>query len=190
MCPDREIVSVYLDNELPSPWKEKMEAHLADCPGCRARLDRYRLVSQALREEVPALEEATRERVWKTIGAGRTDSMVFTAVRRVWRGSVTVPVPVIAAAAALFAFTLGFAWIGRSADRYREQTESMASAGIELDAPGIMPLSDMNSVLQYLSGEDSGDTMILLLPESKSFTSVGEPAIIKAADYPRRYQSP
>jgi hypothetical protein len=43
----------------------------------------------------------------------------------------------------------------------------------------------MESVLQYLGSNDTGDILILRLPESRNFASYGEPAIIKAADYTR-----
>jgi anti-sigma factor RsiW len=45
MCPDRQILSVYLDEELPSPWKEKMEAHVSSCAECQAVLEKYQAVS-------------------------------------------------------------------------------------------------------------------------------------------------
>ena len=47
----------------------------------------------------------------------------------------------------------------------------------------IVPITDLNGVLQYLGNDDSPDIMIIRLPESRSFMSSGEPAIIRAADY-------
>ena len=35
----RENLSAYLDGELPQREKALLEAHLADCPECRAVLD-------------------------------------------------------------------------------------------------------------------------------------------------------
>ncbi|GHU05470.1 hypothetical protein FACS1894147_11680 [Spirochaetia bacterium] len=48
MCPDRQILSLYHDDELPSPWKEKLESHVASCPACAARLAQYRDLSRVL----------------------------------------------------------------------------------------------------------------------------------------------
>jgi hypothetical protein len=65
--------------------------------------------------------------------------------------------------------------------------DMVISAGMDLDAPGIVPVSNMNDVLQYLGQDNSGtDFMIIRLPETKHFMSAGEPAIIRAADYSRR----
>jgi hypothetical protein len=62
---------------------------------------------------------------------------------------------------------------------------SISPAMQGFDPPGIVPTAGINEVLQYLGNRDPGDILIIRLPESRSFTSPGEPAIIKAADYPR-----
>jgi hypothetical protein len=62
--------------------------------------------------------------------------------------------------------------------------EGALAAAIEMQA--IIPASDMNGVLQYLGNTDTADIVIIRLPESKSFMSFGEPAIIRAADYSGR----
>jgi hypothetical protein len=49
-----------------------------------------------------------------------------------------------------------------------------------------IPVADMNGVIQYLGNDDTADIVIIRLPESKSFMSFGEPAIVKAADYSGR----
>jgi hypothetical protein len=49
-----------------------------------------------------------------------------------------------------------------------------------------IPVADMNGVIQYLGGDDTADIVIIRLPESKSFRSFGEPAMIKAAEYSAR----
>jgi hypothetical protein len=63
----------------------------------------------------------------------------------------------------------------------------MALASEEgLEGPDLIPVADMSGVLQYLGNRDSGgDILILRLPETRSFMSSGEPAILKAADYTR-----
>jgi hypothetical protein len=96
----------------------------------------------------------------------------------IWRRYVTVPLPV-AAAAVIFVVTLAVIWIRRPAI-YLPEPGTVAA---EIDMGGIVPVSDMDGVLQYLSGEDTENYVILKLPESRSFTSTGEPLILKEADY-------
>ncbi|MDR2247450.1 MAG: zf-HC2 domain-containing protein [Treponema sp.] len=195
MCPDRQILSGYHDCELPSPWKEKMEAHLAGCPECRAVYAKIERLSAAMREEPvykPGFSsEGAKERVWDELvrSGGRPRPALrreFPAGQKVWNRSVTIPLPAAAAVAVLFVLAFTLALVNRMPRPDRIQDKAI-SAGMDLDVPGIVPVSNMNDVLQYLGQDNSGtDFMIIRLPETKSFMSAGEPAIIRAADYSRR----
>jgi anti-sigma factor RsiW len=198
MCPDRQILSVYLDGELPSPWKEKMEAHLAECPQCREKLEAFALISHKLEAahgsgDAAAAQAVTaaQERVWlKLAGAANAGPQItpFPARRYIpnlWRRTVSLPLPAAAAltaAAAAFVIVLASAWL-RPATAPQPQNTAAVATGIELDLQGTIPVSDMNGVLQYLGDTDAGDIVILRLPENRNFRSSGEPTILKAADY-------
>ncbi|MDR1106481.1 MAG: hypothetical protein LBL44_09005 [Treponema sp.] len=180
MCPDKEIISVYADEELPSPWKEKLENHLADCEACRERLAVYRRLSgamtggtdQALSEE--AVGAAGRRVMERLAGRRRPENRRSPPV---WRRTVTIPLPAAAAAAVLLAI-LALVW-------RRPASNLEMAAGTDLDIRDTVPVSNMEGVLQYLSARDDSDYVILRLPE-RNFMSAGEPAIIKAADYSGR----
>ncbi|MDR0387483.1 MAG: hypothetical protein LBH57_05560, partial [Treponema sp.] len=135
--------------------------------------------------------EEAGKRVWDAV-AGRVRAggtpvrREFPSARKVWARSVTIPLPAVAAAAAVFVFAFVFVLVNRPSvpDRIPEMA---ISAGLDIDAPGIVPVSDMDDVLRYLGQDNSGtDFMIIRLPETKHFMSSGEPAIIRAADYSRR----
>ena len=198
MCPDRQLLSVYVDGEMPSPWKEKMESHLAQCPGCREHLEHYRslfALSDEAKLHEEALMQAAKDRVWLNLQARqRTGSRyrVFAAAD-MWRRRVSVPLPAIGAvAAALVLVFLTVFWIQQPAvipdmNLVAEETAPNIILASEEALPNIMPaFSDMNGVLQYLGGLDNGEIIILRLPESRNFISSGEPTIINAADYTRR----
>jgi hypothetical protein len=198
VCPDRQLLSVYFDGELPSPWKEKMESHIAGCPACAQRLDAYRRISLgkaavAATAEPDAELEAARERVWQKLEQHTgVDILPARTVARpqairwgvaVWRRSVSIPLPV---AAAVFVLLVALAFLVVLRVTGTEGMSGMTFASdAEIDAPGIIPVSDMEDVLQYLGSRDNGDIIILRLPESRNFVNYGEPAIIKAADYSR-----
>jgi hypothetical protein len=180
MCPDRQLLSVYLDGELPSPWKEKLESHLARCPDCRRELERYRLAGDTAEQ---SRVEAAKERVWRKLEERRRSGGGGRPVS-VWRRRVSVPLPAAVAAAALFIAAAFF--FTRGGGEPAAIPGMLLATEEDLETPGILPVSDIKGVLQYLDGGDSADILILRLPESRSFISSGEPAIIKAADYSRR----
>jgi hypothetical protein len=200
MCPDRQILSVYLDPELPEPWNTQMEDHLKTCGACQAALERYRRLSVFTGGQNPEKAfppETIRERVWQSLSAGTALSQGQSPrqhlgqhpPQKIWRRSVSIPLPAAAAAAAIFMAAFTFALINLPGMKIPLSGESAMAAGTAAD-PGSdfrssIPISDMQGVLQYLGQENSGDSVIIYLPEARSFSSAGEPTIIKAADYSR-----
>ncbi|MDR2135100.1 MAG: zf-HC2 domain-containing protein [Treponema sp.] len=190
MCPDRQILSLYLDGELPSPWKEKLEDHLASCPGCRALIGSWERVSGALR--AGGDDPGRKERVWGRIEAraaaprGGPPGRWSLSPADLWRRRVSLPFPAaaaLAAAAAAFVFVLGSMWLAPSRRAAADLPfVSMEAGGIDMEIKDI-PAVDGTGLLQYLGSMDSSEIMIIRLPESRSFRSAGEPKIVRAADY-------
>ncbi|MDR0403554.1 MAG: hypothetical protein LBH35_08220 [Treponema sp.] len=178
MCPGRQILSVYFDNELVSPWKEKLEEHLSRCPECGARLEAYKKARAAMFPEAerPAFL-AAEERVWEKIAplAARTRRKT-ASFRRFWGGSVTVPFPLAAAAGLVLVTVFALLLLIRPVNTPVSQ---FAGAGMEVQA-----IPDMASLLEYLDSDNSTEMVIIRLPET-TFTSYGEPRMLRAADYSR-----
>ena len=198
MCPDPQLLSVYMDEELPSPWKEKMEAHLSECSACSGKINSFSLFSKDTASE-QELMEAAKNRVWEKLQSRKPiQPFAEKSVRRFPSGlmqrRLSIPLPAAAAAAVIImlmtALVLrggqsgnsGFASLD-SAGTYAERANFFLSAEEEMP---ILPVADIDSVLQYLSS-DGSDIIILRMPETRSFSVTGEPAIIRAADF-QRYQ--
>jgi anti-sigma factor RsiW len=195
VCPDRQLLSVFFDGELPSPWKEKMESHIAVCPHCAKQLQTYQNISLSASEEDTALVSA-KERVWQKLeqGAGdkssaKTDwSQVFPGNRAVWRRRISIPIPAAAAAVVLMgvlAFLMGIRVTGTPVNSGMVSDMTFASEA-EFDMPGFLSASDMENLMQFFDNRDTSDTLVLRLPEIPGFESYGEPAILTAADYSRQ----
>ena len=183
-CPDHQLLSVYYDGEMPSPWKEKMENHIAGCSDCAKRLETYRHISRETAVEEAPVDEA-RARVWQRLeksAAGR-EHTAFPAARNRslwWRRKISVPVPAAVAAAVLLA-VLTFAWIQTPGGPEEALFMSLASEA-EVYTPGTILDWDMENVLQFLS-QDMVEMMVIRLPETRNFVNFGEPVMINAADY-------
>jgi hypothetical protein len=175
MCPDRQILSVYFDGELGSPWREKLEKHLEDCPQCREQLESYRSIRQRLCTS-SVYPERFMERVWV-----KTQPLNFAPKRRAgrfWAGSVSVPLPVAAAAGLIMVLTLAALITLRQPVRISDPQ----LAGLEVQ--DMIPVSDMASFFQYLGSENSPDMVIIQLPDT-TFKNAGEPQMLRASDYSR-----
>jgi hypothetical protein len=94
------------------------------------------------------------------------------------------------AAAALVLIVSTFwarSFAGAGARTSAEPVAVLEPEGLDLELRDIRPVNDISGVLRYLGDTDSNDSVIIRLPESRSFRRAGEPKIIKAADYsPRR----
>jgi len=206
MCPEPQLLSIYMDGELPSPWKEKMEAHLKECPECADRYKNFRHLQEMFKkntrqsrtyvegsgelrpttadQSIPEQEfiEDAKEKVWR-----RMESRRLYSRRSIWRYRLSLPLPAVAAAAAVILVILTVFFLrGGSLLQQDTAKSNFILASEEEDIPSIIPASqDMNGLLQLL-GTDGSDVLILRLPESRNFSRSGEPAIIRAADYSGR----
>lgn len=158
---------------------------MSRCPGCRSKLERYARLSAFMAGDRRDIS-AEQERVWLKLGAAASGRrFANSGGRRFWRQSVAVPLPAAVAAAALLIAALTLALANYAAQKPAPAADTFAAAGISLDVQEIVPVSDMNSFLQYLGNEDSTDFMIIRLPETRNFSNPGQPKIIKASDYSR-----
>ncbi|MDR0301810.1 MAG: zf-HC2 domain-containing protein [Treponema sp.] len=208
MCPEPQLLSIYMDGELPSPWKEKMEAHLAECSACADRYKNFRhlqemfkkstrqrrtyvesdgtsLSSGTTEQALPEQEfiEEAKEKVWRKMESSRRYRHLS-----VWRHRLSIPLPAVAAAAAIVLTILTVLFVRstglQSADPAARSNFILAYE--EEEIPSIIPTADMSGLLQLLD-TDGTEVIILRLPETRNFARSGEPAIIRAADYSRRY---
>jgi hypothetical protein len=190
MCPDPQLLSVYLDEELPSPWKEKMEIHLTECSACREKLNSFRQLFEKSEEQ--EIIEAAKERVWQNLQSRRRFQPREGKINRagIWQKRFSIPVPAAAAAAIVIMLMAALWFRGEPmgvqpnigiAQQQADLPESGFFITPEDVIPTIMPATDIESVLQFLASE--GDVIILSLPENRNFSRTSEPAIVRAADY-------
>lgn len=206
MCPDRTILSVYIDGELPSPFREKVARHAAECPHCAAALGNLAGLSARLRKSVDGSRlETAQARVWESLEArvafrrgaddARRTKPRSAALRVFLRREIRLPLPLAAAAAlAVFAAGAAFFQIARQsssaemmAELPREDTLISFPEAASYEAPaGAVNAANMREVLQYLEDDGDSNIVIIKLPERKSFNRYGEPRLITASDHPRR----
>jgi hypothetical protein len=186
-CSFRQWLSVYYDGEMDSPWKEKMEAHIAGCADCAKQLAAFKNISHSLAPAENELPDEAQQRVLQKLEtsghySGYKDHPAWAPP--LWKRRVSIPIPA-AAAAVFMLIALAFLWMRSPGRLEKTGAVNMAITAETEILPDVIPFSGMESVLQYLGSTDTGDIIILKLPESRNFASYGEPAIIKAADYTR-----
>jgi len=166
-----------------------MKAHLESCEECRSALAGYRSIKNHLSGDKEKTLAEAQERVWQKLTAPglvvSREPRKPTGINRIWSRNISLPLPAAAAAALVFVFLIALVGV-RGLSQPGPMQEQIAASGIGLNDNGMVNIQDMAGVLQYLSSQDNGDFMVIRLPESRTFSRVGEPALINAADYSRR----
>lgn len=149
-CPDADLYSAYVDGEVPSPWKEKLEAHMAACPECKKRVDRYSALHTLLKKEALAVDQAFLDSSWERLRARAAVSSNERGIRsgkaflfNPERMSVRMPLPALAAML-LFALFVPAAFIARNPDR--SQQNDIQYAALVSQAKQLQTISTSNDV--------------------------------------------
>jgi len=127
-CPDQDLYSAYVDGEVPSPWKEKLEAHASKCPTCRRAVERFASVSALVRSGVPELSGDQLEASFARLSARAVPASASPRAARQlpdwFRASISVPLPALAAVflAAVIVPSLIVARASSSRDAYLAAT--------------------------------------------------------------------
>jgi hypothetical protein len=182
MCPDKQLLSVYYDGELPSPWKEKMGIHLASCADCRTVMAAYRKLSLVLKEDLsPVLAKRCvsflqARKAPAAPQAKRKSSLMRRTITR--RVAVPLPFAAIAAAALIFAFASLFLRAGA----YRAPEAAAVAEGIDFMPEEIYEAGSMDDALRFIESEEffagpQSGYVIMRLPENKTFYNFGAPQI-------------
>ena len=168
MCPERALLSPYVDNELDPRKARRVEAHVAGCDGCRQRLRAYQRVSHALLESNEPDVHAAGDRVWRRL------DLALQAARRqasFWTRGVQVSAPV--AVAAMVGVTLLITSVALWA-RINDTRSELAN----LDAAGVSPVIG-SAVIE--AGPTRG-AIVIQLPAESQFLQLGTPAILREAE--------
>ena len=66
MCLNKQILSAWIDNEIPSPWDQKIGTHIAACTSCQKAVKKYSHIKDVLHEPDIVASDSL-ERVWNRL---------------------------------------------------------------------------------------------------------------------------
>jgi len=182
MCPDREILSAWLDGEIDAPWDRALEEHVGSCPECRALLERLEAVRRTLLEAPVPDWRPAMERVRSSLVAR---GFASEKAAPVWRRRVSMPVPLAVAACLLvmvLAGALAVSVIQSSFGMVRITRQGSGGTEIRIAAP----VGDLEALLQSLDKDAGSLEGVIRLPKDVQLLPVGEPRMGKATEFSRR----
>jgi len=110
MALDSELLSAYLDGEIPSPWKEQIEEKLTESAEDQKLYQSFLVSHEKLQVDRAEIDKGIPEiedRVWKSLSQ-EIFRPGYKLRKDIWHSRVSIPVPLAAVAALLLFFSLGF----------------------------------------------------------------------------------
>lgn len=183
MCPDESLLSAFVDEEIPSPWKERMESHVAGCEYCTRKTDALRSLKRSLlscddEAALRALSEA-KLRIAASIDFGKPGRVLGEGfagqLGRLWARRVPMPIPLLAAAAAVLVFLVGMSFSVFSS--LSRSSGAMASAS-RLISPQPASFEMLTQSLRQYSAQP----IMIEMPQESLFSQLGNPVIVSSQD--------
>ena len=189
MCYDEITLSAYSDGELSDRLSSEIRSHTERCDKCRSVVDRHREVNMLLST---ADEEHRREfreselNSWNHLQT-RLKREKSAAGVPLWGRRIAVPLPL--AAGVLFAVGLLIAALILVEGRVLpDNGPAVIAQQTGIDEPGAYPgedtsLEELEKMVQFFSKQGATIEITIELPSSPQLELIGEPQLIRAADY-------
>jgi hypothetical protein len=165
MCPDRQLLSTFVDGEIPEPFSSRIASHIKDCQKCGKVVADYRGLSVNLRTAPSPDFAESQARVAQAL----TIQSGFARRQSVWSKSISMPLPIAAGVAVMFALLLALSIVSRPAT-------GGGSFIATLQDPSQFQTVDFQT-LKQTSGNSS--EFVLQLPDG-NFAISGSPVFLSA----------
>jgi len=193
MCPDESLLSAYVDGEVPSPWKEKIESHFSECPACAGRVAEFRRLDSAIKAlqtaDLDSSLAAAQRRIADDLNFNLADSGQSTnrsihsirgeeksRARQALSRRISVPAPLLAASFVIIIFLAGILLGGNVLSGKKPQSMASASGTIQAGS------SSMESINKYWTSQKSDQGVTITMPSEVSFEPIGDPVIMTYED--------
>ncbi len=182
MCPDREILSAWMDGELEAPWSGAVEEHLRGCAECREKLGALERTRELLQSDPEPELAGPMERVRRSVLARGLAERPATPF---WRRKVAMPVPLAAAAMLLVMLLAGALVLSLARGSLGLMAISRPpSGGTEIRIAA--PVNDLETLLGAIDRQAASGEDVIKLPKDVVLTTVGEPRMGREDEFVRR----
>lgn len=184
MCPDKQLLSAYMDKEIEEPVRRRVTEHLGQCDTCAGVLKSYEQLHSRLLDDTMAFPPFFETRLFEILKekSVRNPSVRNPSVRYpsvgyvpVWRRKIFVPVPVLAFAMILvMVLAMGITVVS---------LKNTKGNSIAVNRQEVIPVKLTISDLEELTRLLQSDTYVLevdmQLPKDHNFSIIGEPVLIR-----------
>jgi len=181
MCPDDQLLSAFVDDEVPSPWKERVELHIGKCARCSGKVEAIKSLSQSLltlddAHDIQALERA-KLRIAASIDLnsaprGETHADIFQRILAIWFQRIQLPMPFVAVGLLAFVFLVGVT-LGVF-NPLLKNTNTLAATSKVLASHA----TTLETLVRYLESQNSTQAVTIKMPGEAWFGQPGNPVLV------------
>jgi anti-sigma factor RsiW len=163
-----------VDGEVQAPWDQALARHVETCPACLETVARFRRLRELLTSD-PAPEPRP---------AALPQRGHRPRPLPVWKRRIALPLPAAAAAAlAILALGLALAIVaGRTTLPWMRIRQAPTGA---MEVIVAAPIDDLEQLLRTLDQPPQTTGLVIQLPADSRLLMMGEPQLVREADYSR-----
>ncbi len=176
MCPDGQLLSAYIDGELPPQWERRIGEHIETCERCSRRVEEFISLRNDLVKADIAVEEDRTEKAYHDFIVRR--KVVTSSSFR--HRKVTLPAPLAAAAAILITTIVALFFITGG---YRPAGRAVATESEIIIPPEKVGIRTIDEAIRLFESQNAHIEIYIQLPAETNFQRLGEPLLIREADY-------
>lgn len=177
MCPDKELISAFYDDETDHRWSSEIKKHIKGCSICSGEYNKLDKISFYMSESGIPDEKLIKERMYESIQRRR--NVIYQG--SFWKKHIDVSLQVILSAAAVVIVLCAVLIVGLQQFSSPAVAEEIRNESAELNVQ-ILSFEDAAA---YLLSDDSGFDVLITIPASDAWSVSGEPQLIREADYKR-----
>lgn len=176
MCPEPQYLSAYFDGEIEGTVRQSIQEHVEHCAVCRQTLQEMETLQTLLKADPPPDHREALSRFQSSL------TYIQPRPDRFWKRRIRLPMPVAALAAVLFA-CLGISLIiVSSRSQLRQMSIKRQPSGVT-EVQVAAPIEDLELLLKSLETNSFKQEVFITLPEETRFIIMGEPRIVREAEY-------
>jgi len=180
MCPDKSILSAFYDGEVEGSWHGKIAMHHDECSLCRKETEQFKSISRSLNNESLPDFLAGKDRMFlEIINKARFRSL---GSKNIWHRHVSLPAPMVAAAAAMFIFLFGWSAYNSGLMNAASPEQDLVELK-ENQTTIIVNAYNLQDLEHLLESDDFKPASYMSLPDSQTFKIFGDSQLIKSVSF-------
>lgn len=179
MSLDNELLSAYLDREIPDRFRDEIEKRIQTDSDLQARFMKMMELQDRVRQDPEPDFEASKERIWRRFEVRRLDAVRPRFLER----RIELPTPVVLAATMVLVVMFGLLVF-----TFTTRQDSLAPIA-ELP-PSYRFGADLSpeQLFQVLGISEHPEEITISLPDAPRFQFHSAPALVRPAEYRRIQQ--